>query len=70
MEMPMPTEAHRRLHALVGGQHTDAPLGQPAGDRALRLSVRRRAHYHFRIESSFDGGTTFATLMEGTYRKK
>jgi hypothetical protein len=25
--------------------------------------------YHFKLESSFDGGSTYLTLMEGTYRK-
>jgi hypothetical protein len=26
--------------------------------------------YHFKIESSFDGGASWVLLMEGTYRRQ
>ena len=26
--------------------------------------------YHFKLENSFDGGKSYAQLMEGTYHKK
>lgn len=42
----------------------------PQGQGRYVYRFEGKQTYHFRIENSFDGGKTFATFMEGTYRKR
>ncbi len=42
----------------------------PRGQGRYTYRFENERTYHFRIENSFDGGKTFQTFMEGTYRKQ
>ena len=42
----------------------------PRGQSRYTYRFAADGSYQMRIENSFDGGQTFATFMEGTYRRK